>query len=267
VLSQAAIPPGGEGEIEVSFDTGHRRGAQKKTVTVTTNDPIDSTFGLSISGKIEVVFEFERSHLSFGRIYEGEETTKSAFIEVKDKAQTKIVAVETSTPEIEAKYVPKPDESFDNLYEIAVTLIPAATTSRLNGTVTVRSDLSSKPQATLHISAYVVTGVEITPRALVFSYAAGEDSDVGGFRKASILNHDKAKTLTVVSAVDPDGILSVAIAPVVEGEEFELTARVLKDKLPAVRKYSGQILIDTKYPEDEQLRLPYTLFQRDRPGE
>ena len=37
------IPPGGEGKIEITFDSGHQRGIQNKTITVLTNTKPSST--------------------------------------------------------------------------------------------------------------------------------------------------------------------------------------------------------------------------------
>lgn len=41
--SKDPIPPGGEGKIEITFDSGHQRGIQNKTITVLTNTKPSST--------------------------------------------------------------------------------------------------------------------------------------------------------------------------------------------------------------------------------
>jgi hypothetical protein len=56
------IPPGGSGEIEVTYSTAGRRGRAEKTVTVNTNDPKTPTTTLTIKADVVYLLGFEPNY-------------------------------------------------------------------------------------------------------------------------------------------------------------------------------------------------------------
>ncbi len=53
MLSTAALPPGGEGQVEVTVDTHHRVGPLHKSVSVYTDDPAQPVLQLEITGEVK----------------------------------------------------------------------------------------------------------------------------------------------------------------------------------------------------------------------
>jgi hypothetical protein len=59
---EKVIPPGGSGQIEVSFDTRNRPGANDKTVTVVSSDPRTPTLQLRIRAEVESMVGLEPAY-------------------------------------------------------------------------------------------------------------------------------------------------------------------------------------------------------------
>ena len=60
---QKVIPPGGSLELEAEFDSKGRRGAQSKSVTVYSNDPIEPTLTLKFTAKVRFLYEIKPAGL------------------------------------------------------------------------------------------------------------------------------------------------------------------------------------------------------------
>ncbi len=53
MLSTAALPPGGEGQVQVTVDTLHRVGPLHKVVSVYSDDPVRPVVQLEITGEVK----------------------------------------------------------------------------------------------------------------------------------------------------------------------------------------------------------------------
>ena len=91
-LKKKEIPPGSQGEIEVTFDTNRRGGDNRKTITVQSNDPSTPRAELEIRAKVETLLAFEpafvRLNPEFGKQQVSETWLSGKF---KDQAKLKIV--------------------------------------------------------------------------------------------------------------------------------------------------------------------------------
>ena len=56
MASAKEIPPGGEGQIDVTFKTGKAIGPIAKSITVTSNDPVNPSLTLQVKADLEALF-------------------------------------------------------------------------------------------------------------------------------------------------------------------------------------------------------------------
>ena len=93
VIRSREIPPGGTGEIEVTFDTTARRGANRKSVTLLSNDPNSPRSQLEVAVNVESLLAFEPFFVRLTPEY-GEEQIHEAWLVGKLVDTAKIAITE-----------------------------------------------------------------------------------------------------------------------------------------------------------------------------
>jgi hypothetical protein len=263
-LTKADIPPGGEGKIEVSFNSGHRKGRQHKTVTVVSNDPVNPKARLKIEAFVEVEFDFTSYVLDFGTISDKDTVTKSVFLSIKNPQEAKITDITTSTPFIVARQV-GPVDMDSGRAEIEITVLPGLPYGRINGTVTVHSNLESKPQANLRIMGRVIGDVEVTPDVLFFTFRGSKEiTDRELQKRLMITNRSKERSLKILGIADPDGRMDIELKMLREGQQYQadvtLKRQVLEGKMPL----NGFVVINTDNPKQSEIKVRYTVVKRNK---
>ncbi len=265
-MTKADIPPGGEGKIEVSFNSGHKKGQQTQRITVTSNDPIKPTTQISITAFVEVEFDFASYQLDFGKVDKDDTVTKSAYLHIKDRQNVSITDITTSSPFISAKQLKPSDTADSSNIEIDVTLSPGLPVGRFSEKVTAHSNLDSKPQATLQLAGTIVGDVEVTPEALSFVISESADGSAqSNQQRLSIHNKPTAKPLKVLSVSDSDERLVFDLKTINEGLQFEIVASLKPETMDSTlvnKSLRGSILITTDNPDQPEITVSYNVIRR-----
>ena len=93
VIKNKEVAPGGTGEIEVTFDTTARRGANRKSITVLSNDPSSPRTQLEVAVNVESLLAFDPFFVRLTPEY-GEEQVREAWLVGKLVDQAKIAISE-----------------------------------------------------------------------------------------------------------------------------------------------------------------------------
>jgi hypothetical protein len=198
-----------------------------------------------------VEFDFKSNRLDFGRISKDTTVTKTAVLQVLKPEKTKVLGITTSSPYVKAERVPGPSGAGDE----GETEIE---------TVTVRSDLASKPEAQLHLTGMIVGDVEVTPDRLRFWYSADHNAERQILQhKVQIINRSADKTLKILDVRDSRNMLDLSLATVDEGRHYELTATLKKEDLEAGKGgQAGQLIITTNDPDQREISIGYWVIRR-----
>jgi hypothetical protein len=95
-LKTKEIPPGGTGQIEVSFETSGRAGANQKTITVTSNDKSKPSATLEIKATVEQLLGFEPRYVRLTTDYGTAKSEKTWLVgKLVDQAKLAITKVES----------------------------------------------------------------------------------------------------------------------------------------------------------------------------
>lgn len=262
LISDDLIPPGGEGKIEVTFSTGHRKGQQSKTVTVASNDPVTPSATVHISAVVETHFGFHSSSLYMDKVRPGQTVSKVTYLEVKDPRGVEVTNIETSAENITARVLDDPQSSEEGRIPIEITVKPGLPFGRYNGSITVTSNVDSLPSATLQITGAVVGDVDVDPETIRFVIMkSAENSVVPAYEKVKVTNYAEGRALNITGIVDPEGILDIEKQIVREGEEYTL---LIKPRNPEMITDSrgGTIRITTDNPDQKELMVHYSIIQQ-----
>lgn len=215
-----------------------------------------------------MVFDFEQPSLYLGKVGRDEGTTKSAFMLVKDPANTKIDEITTSSEFITARLLDYTDRKgqYDRL-KIEVKTMPGLPLGRISETVTVKTNLEDKPTAVLRLTGSVIGDVEVTPEWMTFVI-----TDVSLSRPATLVkkifitSHIEDASLEIKDIRDDQGHLDLSIRPLNEGKKYELTARLKTDTIPERGNVSGNVVLTTNFPSQKEVAIRYSAVRKSYSG-
>lgn len=262
MVTTAAIPPGGEGEIQVTFATSGKKGRQSKPITVTSNDPANPTAVLKVGAFIAVDFDFETPTLYVGKIGRNKDFTSSAFLLVSDP-QTRVEDLASSSPFVTARIAGSPEPAGEFLrLRVEVMVKSGMAAGPIDATITVKSNLATSPRASLRVTGTAVGDVEAEPDRLLFAYTGtGGPAGKPGCT-TTITSHLQGKPLEILDVRDPGGNLDLTLKPLVEGQKYELTAKLKTKEVPSGGGLTGNVVVTTNYPEQRELIIGYTVVNK-----
>lgn len=261
-MTEADIPPGGEGKVEVTFNTGQKMGRQRKTITITSSDPNNETTRVYVQAFIEVAFGFDSYALNFGKIQGNEPTSKTIALLVKDPDNTQVTDIVSSSEYITATQMSTTDDSAGAKIELEVTINPGIPPGRLNETVTAHSNLPDHPQALLRISGEVKGDIGLVPDLLRFDRYPADSSKTTWVQKLRIIDESGHKPFHVLSVNNPHGHLKLDLETVKPGEIYEVTATLDDEALSEGTYFSGTITVQTDNPDQEMVEARYMIYNR-----
>jgi len=171
------VPPGQAGKITARMNTGHGRGAQSKTVTVTSNDPVEPVTPLTFRAYVEgsVVFVPGEAITIVSR---GEARRPGRVIVRKDpteKGDLKVTDLTSSAAWLSptARRVDSSQDAADGLpaaspgdWIITATLSADAPTGNHRETVRFATGLPREPQIELPVTVFIPADITISPNPL-----------------------------------------------------------------------------------------------------
>jgi len=172
------IPPGDAGAVDVVFKTKRRKGAQKKTILVYSNDPRQPQFQLSLEGKVEPLFWIEPSdRIQLGEVEKGQkipdQTVKLLWVKDVDLVVQDIVS---RNPAIQIERTPFEDGERRGLevtlkFPDASALASSSQLGRINESIQIQTDNEAFRRQFLFVSGTLKQQVTVQPATLTFGIA------------------------------------------------------------------------------------------------
>ncbi len=259
MLTDTDIPPGGEGKIEVTFDSKHKTGQQKKSITVESNDPKNPRATLNITAFVEIVFGFEQYSLDVGRVRKGKQVSISTSMIVKDPSIAKTVAFTSSSPQFSAKVVQAVPGSGSTPGRLTIEVhgtsdIPVG---RINAALTARAGDGATPDATLPITGTVVGNVDITPEAVQFFVDTSKTNSESVKQVVKVISTVDGAQVHILSVKDVDQRLMFHVDTLVADKQYEVTLVPIPAVMKARTNVSGAITITTDDKEQPETPVTY----------
>lgn len=263
MLTKTDIPPGGEGSIEVTFDSGHKKGIQHKSVTVESNDPRTPRASLNISVVIEIVFGFEEFSVDLGTLQKGQAVTKTATLIAKDPSIAKTMKLVSSSPYISARLVDSPTVVPGRLM-VEVAGSSAMPAGRIEATITARADDLAGSQATLPIRGRVIGRFEASPEALRFHIDTVKVDEKSVTQVIRFVNTADDARYHITGIQDATNRLSFHIDTLVADKQYDVSVTPLPAVLGARQNVSGSITFTTDDAEQPTVKVSYGVYFRGR---
>jgi hypothetical protein len=170
------VAAGGTGRISLKVDTARFKGPIQKTATVTTNDPENANFRLTVSANITTYVDVTPSDIVTFRHFRGEEKREELTIKSNEPAPFEIKDVQItgeSAPSIQHE-VKKGAGA--NEYTLALWLDPKCPIGNLNGDVKVITNSAKEPEVHVTVRGTVLGQITVSPSSLYFRVETGSAS-------------------------------------------------------------------------------------------
>lgn len=214
-------------------------------MTVTSNDPKQPKFTLTLSGDIEVIAAFEPAYVRLGRVARGEKKTQSVKVVAREPDKFKITSIKPTNPDrvsarlVEGKGGPT----------LEVTVIAGDKTGRLSETVMAETNLAKPKTLRLSVSGTVSDDLWTDPPRIFFSNYDEKKPQIVDVRVKSL----SKRAFRLKGAKDPAGFVK-GKAEKVDGQwVVHLTLAAKPDKT------SGKVQIRTDRKDQPLIEVPYSL--------
>jgi hypothetical protein len=244
-LSSKLIRPGEQAEVSTSLSLKGRRGHQRKSITVESNDPQTRRFMLYLEGDVVAPLQIAPDRLFFGQIDPDATVTKTIDIRANNKA-VKITGVISTEPHYQAS-VETVNEG--RAYRVNVETVPPMPEGHVNGFIRISRD-NNQPDINVPVSAVVSGPLAFAPREIILR------NDGGTVTRYVVVRPGTIDTFEVTGLDVPHPDIQVNINPVGTGYRVELANIAASDALNG-----KQVVIHTDLEQKPEIIIPFKIVQ------
>ena len=236
ILKSKELTPGGETQIEVTFDTNHKGGDNQKAITVFSDDPINPQAKIEIRARVTVVLgvepDFTQLRTEIGKVLVSETWLTGA---LKEQARLKILE-SPKEPELKVKVVEKPTDAGVGVQGLRFTL-GSKKSGFGSGTVSVVTGLANPEKVQVGYSWTVEGNIHVAPLRLYFP-ADPASATEQTLHVSSRLPEFQLRQVRIVS-----GPFTASFQKQESGAEYDVHVSLKKGPsvLPAAMKGDGKL--------------------------
>jgi hypothetical protein len=176
VLKNKEVLPGGEGQIEVTFDTNRRGGENHKTITVMSNDPTTPRAELEIRANVETLLALDPGFIRLNPEI-GKQQVMESWLTGKLKEQAKLKILETTgDSEISVELADKKTENGSSLQGLRFK-VTGKKVGFGNGNITLETGVPKPDKLQIGFHWTVAGNLQVVPAQLYFSAKMGPASE------------------------------------------------------------------------------------------
>lgn len=255
LATQGPVPPGGSGEIKVTYNSKRAVGDQSKSVSVYTNAP-DSITTLVVKARVKRDVSVPAS-IQFGQVSRGAPSRQEADVSAEKGLDFRIVKVEGDAPYITAEVAPAtPKEGEGVAYKLTATLSADAPIGPVNNRLRIFTNLAKKPVIEVPVYATVTGDLKVNPSAVNFgTFKPGQAQEVVLSLEAPA-THPIHVTSVRTSTTDVIALLRA----IKEGRAYEVRCTVSPSKQAG--RITGKLIIETSDPVEARREVQLMGFVR-----
>lgn len=270
LVSEKLIPPGGKGEIKATFDSSGRPGQQTKTITITSNDPVEPSTKVTITGNVEKYLEIKPDPLNFGTVFRGEPAMQILrIVPPKIHPDLKITKVESNQKYVVAtlgnsgnwgvrmlekarllfKKRSTEEKEEERGIPVSVSLDPTAPVGPIRANLRFETDDERKPNFNVSVTGLITGPIQIVPSALTFS--SRKDAEVL-VRKVTLTSKGRGFKIQNVENNSPH--LAIETLEKESGKSYEIEVKLSPDAPKG--QFRENLVIHTNNKEQPEITIP-----------
>ena len=249
-----AIPPGGDGKIEVSLDTRGQPGSLRKTVAVFSNDPRTPRYELVLQADVSEDVRIVPSFVNFGEVLIGSTAAAQVSLEVLDPKQVDVADITSDDKRFSFNKSAAGDDS-KSTWEI--TFQGGSRKGPVDARLFVRTSGTGYPQIEVPMHADLVGSIR-SPSQIYFYHRDGT------YHEQEILLEGRDKTpFKIIGVTDPDDRLRFQV--VRDSPTRSVIKASLKDPTRPIEKtITGTLRVRTTGKRDPLLEIDYRVMRSQK---
>lgn len=254
---KSPLAPGESDVMTISYDSRKQQGAVSKTVTITTNDPVQPSFVFKIEGSVLPLFTAKPSQsLTFGALYPDSHETRS--VEITNNYPEKMALKVKEGQNFAAYNVELKELEPGMRYELTATTRPPLSRGMVRAQVQLLTGFEKYPEIMIDVGASVQPLVRVSPDKLYLPRTS-----VSEMRYPLCVTHAPHYPVKVLSAkATPDAVkVEVRETPPANGQAQQHQYEILVvlppgDRIPEGVQPSIVITTDAKDPAYQTIEVP-----------
>ena len=247
------LPPGSNTTLNVELRVRGRRGKQRKSFYVASNDPATPNLRLALEGTVIADIGISPSYLNFGNVSPTAPVTNVVNLTLVSRPETAITGIVSSCKEFIAEV-----EGVGGSRRVIVKTIPPFLPGVTRGQIRLQTDDPKRPEITVGVSATVVSDLQVVPSEILLTLPKGDPQPVTRY----IALRSRTKTPFKIISIDlPDTTTQSTITPMgTSGWRCKLT-NLIPSKLSTTN-----IIIHTTHPDSPELPIPIRVSGNSNAG-
>jgi hypothetical protein len=248
LVTAKEIPPGGVGEVKVTFKSKGYQGKAKKSVTVESNDGENPRVRLSVGGQVISDVTVLPRYINFRNVpKDSPREPISLEIKLREGKGLKIREVSVNNPSVLLKEL----ERTESGARYSVSLVEKVPTGRLTGKILVNTNCKKSPTVQVPVYAFVQGRVKVSPQMISFGMIRPGEPSV----RDIVLRGTGDAGFTIDRVDATNDVITTDVLPEKEGKVYRL--RVTYDPGNKTKgRVSERLTIHVAGEEEETLEVP-----------
>jgi len=251
------IPPGGEGFIQVDWNTTSFSGPIDLEAKLSSNDPVKPKFIFTLSGLIDPVIEVDPNWGAYISLYQDEKKEQTLHIINHEQQPLKISSIEKQGTHFTASLK---EVQPGNSYDLTITVPPGTSPGRYEEVLLLHTNHPKLSEVPVGVNVLVMQDLHAFPELVDFTgidlSILKENPGLIDNLYENVIVENRRGDFEIKSIQTDVPFLKITQAPPSgRSSRFTLDIQVLKEKL-APGKISGSIRIATDVKEFPEITIP-----------
>jgi len=252
------VKAGETGTVTASIDTKRFKGPITKTVTVTSNDPVNGTVHLQAKATVKALIDVSPSEHVYFRVFRGDDQPTKRVLKITsdDDNPFEITKVSSTNPAIETNLVDlkKTGEAdgTGGAYRLEVDVKDDAPIGPLTGVVTLATTHSKVPSMTLNINGQVLGEVIVTPQKVYLGQVTS--ATASSIKRTVRIERRRGGDFKIEKVESTNPAIEAQVSPVEDGKIYTLTISVSSEL--SAGPINANVVVQTNDDEQRSIEIP-----------
>ncbi len=254
------IPPGKEGKVSAKVKTTGYKNQLTRTVTLQTNDPLQSSYVLKIKMNIKSVLFIQPADRVSWNAQVHRTDKKLFFISSADDPDFEVTEVLTRRKDMQTTVTKAPEGKCTSqpCYQLTVTFTPDKATNRYNERLTVSTNSKREPQTFISLYGRIGGNINYMPNRLTLN---SQKSSNNGLVSATINLTGANGKLEIIDVSTNDPRLKTTLHTVEKNTSYVLTA-IWNSPDMLEKKLNPSITITTNDNAQKNITIPVLIYRK-----
>ena len=249
-MSSKAIEPGTNATFRIKLSLRGRKGKQRKSFYIASNDPKQPYFQVRMIGTAVASVDVQPRSISFGRVLAEAALTNVVRITCQSNHAFRVTNVVCSVDRF-AVDVSSPEQG---THEVAVKTVPPLAPGVTKGMVTLLTDHPQHRRILIPVTATVSSDLVVVPREILLT----EAEDAGPVTRYVAIRSRSGTAFKVTKVEPPDDGIEPALSPLGKaGWRCEL-----KNMIPFEGLDGSHVTFETDHPSAGKVAVPIRIVGR-----